>query len=118
MAAAVILIVALANRYHRLMSLQGLLHSYKGIHGGYKLAKSRKDITFLNIVESMQGKITVNDCIRHFDENRCGRKDSCAMHSFWNDEQDRVTKSLGSVNLASFDYGKFYTFADKSKVKV
>jgi Rrf2 family protein len=99
------------------LSLQGLLHSFKGINGGYRLAKAREDITFLNIVESMQGKIAVNDCIRHSDENGCGRKENCAMHSFWNQEQDRVTKSLASVNLASFDYGKFYSFANKENVR-
>jgi Rrf2 family protein len=101
----------------RELLLQGLLQSFKGINGGYKLAKSRKDITFLNVVESMQGKIAVNGCIRHSKENYCRGKNRCAMHSFWNDEQDRVIKALGSVNLASFNYGKFYTFAKKNIVK-
>jgi Rrf2 family protein len=99
------------------LSLQGLLHSFKGINGGYKLAKSRDEITFLDIVESMQGKIAVNDCIRHADENGCGRKEQCAMHSFWKQEQQRVTESLGSVNLSSFDYAKYYPFARKSAEK-
>lgn len=98
------------------LSVQGLLHSYKGINGGYRLAKSRDDITFLSIVESMQGKIAVNDCIRS-DERGCSKKPQCAMHSFWLAEQDRVTKSLGSVNLSSFDYGKFYPFARKKAKK-
>ena len=97
------------------LSLQGLLNSFKGINGGYKLAKSRDDITFLNIVESMQGKIAVNDCIRHSDESGCGRKDMCAMHGFWISEQERVTESLGSVSLSSFEYEKYYPFARDSK---
>jgi Rrf2 family protein len=92
------------------LSLQGLLHSYKGINGGYRLAKTREEITFLDIIESMQGKIMVNDCIRHSDESGCSKKPSCAMHEFWNNEQDRVVKSLSSVNLASFDYEKYYPF--------
>lgn len=98
------------------LSVQGLLHSYKGINGGYRLAKSRDSITFLSIVESMQGKIAVNDCIRS-DERGCSKKPQCAMHSFWLAEQDRVTKSLGSVSLSSFDYGKFYPFARKKAKK-
>lgn len=93
------------------LSLQGLLHSYKGINGGYRLAKNREDITFLHIIESMQGKIMVNDCIRHSDESGCSKKPQCAMHSYWQQEQERVTQSLGSVNLASFDYDKYYPFA-------
>lgn len=99
------------------LSLQGLLHSYKGINGGYRLAKNREDITFLNIIESMQGKIMVNDCIRHSDESGCSKKPMCAMHSFWKEEQDRVVKSLSSVHLASFDYDKYYPFARKKAGK-
>jgi len=93
------------------LSLQGYLHSYKGIHGGYRLAKERDNISFLDIIEAMQGKIAVNDCIRHSTPEGCNRKSGCAMHSFWKAEQERVTKSLGSVNLSSLDYEKFYPFA-------
>jgi len=99
------------------LSLQGLLHSYKGINGGYRLAKKREDISFLDIIESMQGKIMVNDCIRHSDESGCSKKPACAMHAFWQGEQERVVKSLGSVNLASFDYDKYYPFARKKAGK-
>ncbi len=93
------------------LSLQSFLHSYKGIHGGYRLARNRDKITFLNIIEAMQGKIAVNDCIRHSDADGCGRKPGCAMHSFWKAEQIRVTKSLGSVSLDSLDYKEFYPMA-------
>ncbi len=99
------------------LSLQGLLHSYKGINGGYRLAKSREEITFLSIVEAMQGKIAVNDCIRHSDGDSCGRKSDCAMHEFWLAEQKRVTDSLGSVSLSSFNYKKFYPFAQRGNGK-
>jgi Rrf2 family protein len=99
------------------LSLQGLLHSYKGINGGYRLAKSRDDITFLDIIESMQGKIAVNDCIRHSDESGCSKKPECAMHAFWKSEQQRVVESLGSVNLNSFDYEHYYPFARKKTGK-
>jgi Rrf2 family protein len=98
------------------LSLQGFLHSYKGINGGYRLARPRKDITFLNIIEAMQGKIAVNDCIRHANPDGCSRKPGCAMHDFWKAEQQRVTESLGSVNLANLDYDKYYPEA-RSKNK-
>ena len=99
------------------LSLQGFLHSYKGIHGGYRLAKNREKVTFLNIIEAMQGKIAVNDCIRHSGGEGCGRKAGCAMHSFWKAEQERVTESLGSVSLSSLDYKKFYPHARGNEKK-
>lgn len=99
------------------LSLQGFLHSYKGIHGGYRLAKPREKVSFLDIIEAMQGKIAVNDCIRHSDANGCNRKSGCAMHSFWKSEQERVTHSLGSVNLSTLDYEQYYPFARKKTGK-
>src|SRR3972149_2278303 len=68
------------------LSLQGFLHSYKGIHGGYRLARLRNRITFLDVIEAMQGKIAVNDCIRHATPEGCSRKPGCAMHAFWKAE--------------------------------
>jgi Rrf2 family protein len=97
------------------LSLQGFLHSYKGINGGYRLARPRKDITFLNIIEAMQGKIAVNDCIRHSNPDGCDRKPGCAMHEFWKAEQKRVVESLGSVNLESMDYDRYYPEARTKK---
>ena len=70
------------------LSLQGFLHSYKGIHGGYRLARPREGITFLNIIEAMQGKVAINECIRHSTSGGCGRELGCAMHDFWQTEQE------------------------------
>lgn len=99
------------------LSVQRFLHSYKGIHGGYRLARPRQEITFLSIIEGMQGKIAVNDCIRHSTPEGCSRKSGCAMHAFWRAEQERVTESLGSVNLAGMEYDKYYPFARKKRKK-
>ena len=100
------------------LSLQGFLRSYKGINGGYRVARPREGITFLNIIEAMQGKIAVNDCIRHTAaDGTCGRKRECAMHDFWKAEQKRVTDSLGSVILANLDYDKYYPFARSKRKK-
>jgi Rrf2 family protein len=100
------------------LALQGFLQSFKGINGGYRLAMPREKITFLSIIEAMQGKVAVNDCVRKASsEEACNKMGGCAMHSFWNAEQDRVTKSLGSVNLASLDYDTFYPDARKKNKK-
>ncbi len=99
------------------LSLQGFLHSYKGINGGYRLARPREEVTFLSIIEGMQGKVAINDCIRHATPDGCSRKPGCAMHDFWKAEQKRVTDSLGSIGLANMDYDKYYPFARKKRKK-
>jgi Rrf2 family protein len=95
------------------LALQGFLHSYKGINGGYRLAMPREKITFLSVIEAMQGKIAVNECVRHGGDTGCPRKGGCAMDAFWQGEQDRVVKSLSSINLAVLDYDTYYPEARK-----
>ena len=100
------------------LALQGFLHSFKGINGGYRLATPREKITFLSIIEAMQGKIAVNNCVRNTGSNEaCNRMAGCAMHGFWNAEQDRVVKSLSSVNLASLDFENCYPEARRKNSK-
>ncbi len=99
------------------LSLQGFLHSYKGINGGYRLARPREEVTFLSILEGMQGKVAVNECVRSCSPVSCLKKPNCAIHGFWLAEQERVVESLGSVNLASLDYEKYYPFARKKRKK-
>jgi Rrf2 family protein len=99
------------------LSLQGFLHSYKGIHGGYRLARRREDVTFLNIIEAMQGKVAINECMRNSGSGGCSRELGCAMHSFWQTEQDRIVKALGSIGLSDMDYEKFYPFARSKRKK-
>jgi len=95
------------------LALQGFLHSYKGINGGYRMAMPREKVTFLSIIEAMQGKIAVNDCVRNPDAEPCAKMGGCTMHSFWVGEQERVTKSLASQNLAALDYDRCYPEARK-----
>ena len=90
------------------LALQGFLHSYKGINGGYRLAMPREKVTFLSVIEAMQGKIAVNDCVRHGGDGGCPREGGCAMDAFWEGEQARVVNSLGSINLSQLDYEKYY----------
>jgi Rrf2 family protein len=100
------------------LAQQGFLQSFKGINGGYKMAMPREKVTFFTIIEAMQGKIAVNDCVRNTGNNEnCNRMAGCAMHMFWNTEQDRVVKSLSSVNLAALDYDNCYPNARRKSNK-
>jgi len=41
----------------------GFLKSFQGVTGGYILAKDRSKISFLNVIEAMQGNVRVNMCV-------------------------------------------------------
>jgi len=61
---------------------QGLLMSIKGAHGGYKLARSLKDITLKDVVLILESDI--------FSDNY--QTDSPALKFFWDDIKDKVAE--------------------------
>ncbi|RME30109.1 MAG: Rrf2 family transcriptional regulator [Candidatus Zixiibacteriota bacterium] len=72
----------------------GILVSFQGVTGGYRLARPAKDISFLDVIESIEGPIHINLCT---EPNGCGcdQVDDCQMHDFWVAQENQFKKSLG-----------------------
>src|SRR5512143_3291489 len=45
------------------LSIAGLLHTSRGARGGVMLARDAGDITLLDVVEAIDGPITLNECV-------------------------------------------------------
>jgi Rrf2 family protein len=76
------------------------LKSYKGKYGGYKLAKPSKNISFLNIIEAMDGPLSVISCAN--DTHKKGsnpKRRYCAGQVFWIPLQDKLEDALSSMTL-------------------
>jgi Rrf2 family protein len=83
----------------------GFLKSFQGVTGGYSLAVAKSKINFLNVIEAMQGEVTVSLSLEEDESNGFGtQKTSTAMIPFWKRIQKNVVKELQSV---SFDDPKF-----------
>lgn len=80
------------------LSLSEVLKSYKGNLGGYELNKSAKDITMLEIIEAMQGKVMITNCANK--DNECC-KDLCSC---------TLKKAFETANLALVKELSSYTF--------
>jgi Rrf2 family iron-sulfur cluster assembly transcriptional regulator len=97
------------------LTQKGFLISYKGVNGGYRMAKSRDQISFLNVLEATQGPLAIASCnMQDREQSGCRGKDKCAAYSFWDDLQKKVAKILGDMTLGKIEYAKFYSFAGKS----
>jgi Rrf2 family protein len=82
----------------------GFLKSFQGVTGGYQLAKDRSKISFLNVIEAMQGEVKVNMCVDDNGGCQCNHRISCTMLPFWKKIQKNVVRDLGEV---TFDDPKF-----------
>ncbi len=71
----------------------GILVSFQGVTGGYRLARPAKDISFLDVIVAMEGPISVNLCVDggHCD---CTEEKGCEIRPFFVKQQEFMEKSL------------------------
>lgn len=82
------------------LSIAGLLQTSRGARGGVMLARQPEDITLLDVVESIDGPIALNECVN--DENGCSLGDDCPLRPIWCDAQADLVKRLKTTNFAQF----------------
>jgi Rrf2 family protein len=79
---------------------KGLLKSFKGIFGGYRLAKAPGKISFLNIIEAMDGPLTLISCVNH-NHAKAGKQKRkyCSGQFFWVPLQYKLKDALHEMTL-------------------
>ncbi len=81
----------------------GLLVSQRGSGGGYALAKPAGEISFLEVIEAVEGPVRVNVCLQEGDEaehDACSVAPSCTMLSVWREGQERMLEVYRKATLA------------------
>ena len=96
--------VYLAKILKRLVQA-GLLSSKRGIHGGYRLAKKRGEISFLHIIEAVDGpfrKMVQHDDVQEVPD------DNHPASLFLTDMHKRIHGKMSKMTLNKVNYKKFY----------
>ena len=75
----------------------GLIRSVRGRRGGYMLARRPEDISVGEIVETLEGKLSVVDCV--LEPELCYRSIECPTRDIWVGITDILKKQLFSLNL-------------------
>ncbi|MCL5987216.1 MAG: Rrf2 family transcriptional regulator [Actinobacteria bacterium] len=81
------------------LSRSGLVHTNRGAHGGVRLAKSSDDISLKDIVEAIEGPISLNICLLR--EGGCEKEDDCPIHEVWVKIQGDMLRTLASTTLTA-----------------
>jgi Rrf2 family protein len=75
----------------------GLLIARAGQEGGYTLARPGRDISLLDVIESVEGPLRARDCLLR--DLRCGTDGYCVVHDAWSTAQDQLLSVLASTTL-------------------
>jgi Rrf2 family iron-sulfur cluster assembly transcriptional regulator len=81
------------------LAQQGLVQTKRGYSGGISLARPAEDISLLQIVEAVEGKEWIAECLLGMDD--CGRHTDCPVHDAWARIREELAAELGATSLAS-----------------
>jgi Rrf2 family protein len=81
------------------LSVAGIVQTSRGARGGVALAREAKDISLLNVVEAIDGPITLNECVT--DPSMCAFGDQCAVHDVWCQAQAELVRQLSRSDFAT-----------------
>jgi len=76
----------------------GLVASFRGANGGYRLARPATEITLIEIVEAMEGPLAMTEC--SVQDGLCGIEHACGIRANWRRINDVVAEALANVSLA------------------
>ena len=75
-----------------------LVESFRGVNGGYRLARAPEQISLADILIAMEGPIGMTECSAHI--GACGHEDHCGVRGNWRRVSDVIEAALRNVSLA------------------
>lgn len=78
---------------------KGLVRSRRGPHGGYVLGRSPDQTTFRDVIEAVEGPISLNVCVGEHPD--CFLLGACGMNRVWAEGQRRVMDLFENTTIAS-----------------
>jgi Rrf2 family protein len=83
----------------QLLAKAGVIESYKGNKGGFRLIKKPDDVYLIDLVEIFQGDFSLNECL--LNKDICPNKGNCILKDRVDDIEEKIRLELKSIDLSS-----------------
>ncbi len=74
-----------------------IVRSYRGVKGGFSLARPAREISLLEVLEAIEGKICMNICLH--EKKKCQFSKHCPVSPVWAVAQARFSEILKKTNF-------------------
>ena len=81
-----------------LLKTAGFVRGTRGPKGGYVLLRDPADITLLDVIQTLEGPISLVECVD--DPAFCTRMANCVAHSVWEEVSQSIRGALRKITLA------------------
>ena len=72
--------------------------SYRGVRGGYRLAREPLDITIAEVISAIEGPIALTECAQQ--QGDCNLAADCDLRQNWNYVNQMVATLFNNISLA------------------
>ncbi len=76
----------------------GMIRSVRGVNGGFHIAMKPEEITLLDVIEVMEGPLSIVDCVSA--PEKCGQSVNCAPREIWNKLNEDIRALMRQTTLA------------------
>lgn len=87
-----------ASKVLKMLAGSGLLESYRGASGGYRVSRPAESISVAEVIAAIEGPIAMTEC--SIEEGLCSQEDSCELSGNWQRISLAVAQALRDVSLA------------------
>ena len=78
----------------------GLVNSFRGAKGGYKLSRSPSEITVGHVLWALEGSLAPMQCVADQGEKECQHKEGCTTIFIWQRLKAAMDEVLDNTTLA------------------
>ncbi len=75
-----------------------IVKSERGYSGGITLARDPENISVLDVIEAVDGKVSLNECV--LDPSECGFIQTCVLYDVWTETTEVLKHQLQGYSLA------------------
>jgi FeS assembly SUF system regulator len=76
----------------------GVVQSYRGVQGGYRLVDSPERISVVRVISALEGPFAITECNR--EQGCCSIEQSCQLRDNWHQINGRLAQMLESIHLS------------------
>jgi FeS assembly SUF system regulator len=80
------------------MARSGLVESARGTHGGYRLSREAENISAAQVIDALEGPVSITDCSAH--DRHCDLEATCSVGGTWQRINLAIRQALDEISLA------------------
>ena len=101
--------IATVSKLLSLLVKGNILIAIRGSKGGYKPSRKLEDISIKEIIEAVEGPVTLTNCLDKNTSDKCNLIDSCITKNTWSKVNNAVANTLHSIKVDHINKQFFFS---------